>query len=146
MAGTSGIGTILASAGALTPAAQPLPRLGTPVQTGQTSPQPAARTGTPPDKVTLQTGKAPAKPAAPEELIKPLPKELVAKVLNKLNMSTNLFAIGMDIRFDNITGWYKVTVRNNETGKVIREIPPWDITEILLYIRDQVGKQFDRVV
>lgn len=146
MAGTSGIGTILASAGAPAPAPQPLPRLGTPAPTEQTSPQPAAKTGTTPDKVMLKTGYTPPKAKNSEEVIKPLPKEVVANVLNKLNMSTNLFAIGMDIRFDNITGWYKVTVRNNETGKVIREIPPWDITEILLYIRDQVGKQFDRVV
>lgn len=146
MAGTSGIGTILASADAQASVPQPLPRLGNPAPKGQSAPQLSAGAGTPADKVTLQTGSAQANTKVPEELIKPLSQEVVSKVLSKLNMSTNLFAIGMDIRFDNITGWYKVTIRNNETGKVIREIPPWDITQILLYIREQVGKQVDRVV
>lgn len=80
------------------------------------------------------------------EIVKPISVEEMSKFLRKLNMSTNLFAIQSDISFDKRINWYRVVIRNTETGQVIREIPPWDIGNIAEYIKDRAGKLLDIVV
>lgn len=85
------------------------------------------------------------KPVQIEEVFKRLSLDDFNKYLRLLNMSTNLFAIQTDIRYDEITHGYRVTIRNTETGKIIREIPPWDISKIVEYIRELVGSKLNIV-
>ena len=81
-----------------------------------------------------------------DEIVKPISAEELSQFLRKLNMSTNLFAIQSDISFDKRINWFRVVIRNTETGKVIREIPPWDIGNIAQYIKDRAGKLLDITV
>jgi uncharacterized FlaG/YvyC family protein len=81
-----------------------------------------------------------------EEIFKQIPMEDLSRFLNELNMSTNLFAFARDIKFDENINWFRVVIRNTETGKVVREIPPWDLSKIIAYIQSEVGKRLDLVV
>jgi len=82
----------------------------------------------------------------PEQVFDRISQEDMAKFLSRLNMSTNLFAFDRDIKFDDTINWYRVVIRNTETGAVVREIPPWDLTKVIEYIESQVGKRLDLVV
>jgi uncharacterized FlaG/YvyC family protein len=88
------------------------------------------------------------KPKQPpsEEVFKRISLEDFSKYLSQLNMSINLFAFDRDIRFDDTIKWYRVVIRNTETGAVIREIPPWDLSKVVQYIERQVEKHLDLVV
>ncbi|MEP0814208.1 MAG: flagellar protein FlaG [bacterium] len=144
MAEITGIGVGRVPAPAVTTAPPPAPLPRQPV-----SPTPATSSTPPAPAPPLGSHTPNAEPIRKpnlksfDEIVKPISAEEMSKFLRKLNMSTNLFAIKTDISFDERTNWFRVVVRNTETGQVIREIPPWDIGEIVEYIEQQVGKLLD---
>jgi len=148
MVGNSGISAVTVPAAGLNSGGQsrPLPPLKATSPERQQFPQPV------PAPVKLDK-KSEARPKMEkletfklEEFIERISQEDMSSFLSKINMSTNLFAIDRDIRYDEQIRWYRIVIRNTETGRIIRKIPPWDLSGIVEHISSQVGKQFNFVV
>ena len=95
--------------------------------------------GRPAEQATNQKDKAIQQPVKRKNL--PDLEELAADVQKNLNIMHNV-----DLRFSvhKASGQIMVTVIDESTGKVIREIPPSQILELAAKMDEMVGMIFDK--
>ncbi|MDY7036402.1 MAG: flagellar protein FlaG [Thermodesulfobacteriota bacterium] len=98
-----------------------------------------------PDQVMLSSEKKPIKAGADQDQDKGLDSsdfaELSADIQKNLNMIHNV-----DLQFSvhESTGQVMVTIRDESTGDVIREIPPREMLNLAAKLESMVGLIFDR--
>ena len=99
-------------------------------------PVPAARS---PGNEKAREGAADKKGAEPQDLFRMT--EIVADVQKSLDMIQN---IDLQFSIHQATGMTMVTVRDESSGKVIREIPPSDVLNLAARLDAMVGVIFDQ--
>jgi len=108
------------------------------IASGKSEPPPV-QAGLPAEQATNQKSKEVQQPVKRENL--PDLEELAADVQKNLNIMHNV-----DLRFSvhKASGQIMVTVIDESTGKVIREIPPSQILELAAKMDEMVGMIFDK--
>jgi uncharacterized FlaG/YvyC family protein len=121
-----------------TPPPAPLP--GPLPGSAKPAPQEAATAPAPPPVSTGKAADAQAVPGMPQQIS----TEDLAKMLQKVNLTFDLFEIEADASIDPDSHELKVIVRNTRTGEVIRRIPPHDFKAQFDSFRNGVGLLIDR--
>lgn len=89
---------------------------------------------------------SPAKPAQPEAEAKvreQISLDELSEMLNKLNLTFDLFEIEAEFSFDREDKQVRVVVRNTRTNEVIRRIPAHEFQAQFSNFRDGVGMLVD---
>ncbi|MCK4818643.1 flagellar protein FlaG [bacterium] len=110
-----------------------------PITASVKSEAPAVQARLPAEQATNQKDKEVQQPVKRENL--PDLEELAADVLKNLNIMHNV-----DLRFSvhKASGQMMITVIDESTGKVIREIPSSEILELAAKMDEMVGMIFDQ--
>ena len=73
-------------------------------------------------------------------------KKNVSQAVESMQEIVKVFNTRLSFKVDDATGKVVIKVVDNETGDVIRQIPPQEILETISKIRDVVGLLFDKEV
>ena len=95
-----------------------------------------------------RVGAAAPKASKPEPVTPPRELSLseIANLLNKVNLHFDLFEIQAKFTIDKASGGILIEVRNNQTGEVIRRIPPYDAIRFLSEAEKTAGLLLDQMV
>ena len=70
--------------------------------------------------------------------------EFLQDVLGVVQKHFNVCNIGLDFSVHGETGRIKVSVMDKDTGKVIREVPPGQVLDLIAKIDEMMGILFDQ--
>ena len=110
-----------------------------PVTTAGKNLAPPAQARLPAEVPTPQEGMKEAKTHEPPDLIRT--KEVVADIQKNLNMIHN---VDLQFTVHEASGEIMVTVLEESTGEVIREIPPSEMLDLAAKLGEMVGLLFDQ--
>jgi len=98
----------------------------------------------PPDQVMLPSGKKPIKGGADQGQEKEPDSSDLAKLSADIQKNLNMIH-NVDLQFSvhESTGQVMVTVRDESTGDVIREIPPREMLNLAAKLESMIGLIFD---